>query len=590
MARTSAARQGRSSHLTTASASGTSSPGFTGTGDSLSDYGDRSSSYWPEGWNFQRYRNCNQEDLLALPEGQLEKLQTGFRDILGEAGVGKLAKLVFEEWSKRQASPEGTEGDVLTATPAKAGSDLESASATPAAEPSTMTPDWLRMYEKHSKGKKWGFVGLRTCSYDDDEKWEQFRIKLDGIARLPFEEDASVPGVRDAAEHFAIQWIEDRDLENASVEKLQEKFATIVPSLNICQSQGVFLAATPNTIDHFLDTGTPTTSSQLWRLEAPYILAVAASSDPGLEEGHDEREWFQEAFKVAAETLVSELWFALAGLEWSVRKVTRDVKGVQLEDGEVAANIGEGRDVWWSTAPSPERMSKRRRVTKTIDGVPVEAIINPYEDNPELVQRISHRKVKAPALAIVEPDPQWLDHFHTFESRILAAFAPHGPNDEVHQQGAGDNANGVTILSINHVGSTSVPHLPAKAVIDIDLVLSSNSLSSEPYYVPRLEAAGFQFHLREPAWHEHRFFSAWKPISCNLHVWGPQCAEVVRHRIFRDWLREHDDDRELYARTKKECAALSREKGEVVLEYTLRKNEVIQQILTRAFTELGYLS
>ena len=227
---------------------------------------------------------------------------------------------------------------------------------------------------------------------------------------------------------------------------------------------------------------------------------------------------------------------------------------------------------------------------KTVNGVPVEAILKPYEDKPELVQRISERKVKAPELAIVEPDPQWLDHFQTFKSRILAAFEPHGPNDEVHQQGGGDNASRVAILSINHVGSTSIPKLPAKAVIDIDLVLSSNSLSAEPFYVPRLEAAGFQFLLREPTWHEHRFFCAWEPISCNLHVWGPQCPEVEKHRIFRDWLREHEDDRELYARTKKECAALSREKGEAVMGYNLRKEEVIREILTKAFTELGYLS
>ena len=227
---------------------------------------------------------------------------------------------------------------------------------------------------------------------------------------------------------------------------------------------------------------------------------------------------------------------------------------------------------------------------KTINGVPVEAILKPYEDKPDLVQRISKRKVKAPELAIVEPDPQWLDHFQTFKSRILAAFEPHGPNDEVHQQGGADNASRVVILSINHVGSTSVPKLPSKAVIDIDLILSSNSLSSEPFYVPRLEAAGFQFLLREPTWHEHRFFYAWEHMSCNLHVWGPECPEVERHRIFRDWLREHEDDRELYARTKKECAALSREKGEEVMDYTLRKEEVIQEILTRAFTELGYLS
>ena len=150
---------------------------------------------------------------------------------------------------------------------------------------------------------------------------------------------------------------------------------------------------------------------------------------------------------------------------------------------------------------------------KTVNGVPVEAIVYPCKDDPELVERIANRKVKGPELAIVEPDSQWLNHFQTFRSRILATFEPHGPGDEVHQQGSGNNDSRVVILSINHIGSTSVPKLPAKAVIDIDLVLSSNSLSFEPFYVPRLEAAGFQFLLREPAWYEHRFFCASEPMS-----------------------------------------------------------------------------
>ena len=217
---------------------------------------------------------------------------------------------------------------------------------------------------------------------------------------------------------------------------------------------------------------------------------------------------------------------------------------------------------------------------KAVNGVPVEAILEHYEYDPERVQRIPGRTVRAPHFAIVEPDPQWPEYFQTFKSRILAAL------ESTPEEGDG---NKVTILAINHVGSTSVPNLPAKAVIDIDLVLSSNDLSSEPFYVPRLQAAGFEFRLREPTWHEHRYFCATEPMSCNLHIWGPQCPEVERHRIFRDWLRAHEDDKELYGRTKKECAAVSKEKGEVLMEYNKRKEWVVKEILMRAFKELGYL-
>ncbi|KAF2149166.1 UPF0157-domain-containing protein [Myriangium duriaei CBS 260.36] len=217
---------------------------------------------------------------------------------------------------------------------------------------------------------------------------------------------------------------------------------------------------------------------------------------------------------------------------------------------------------------------------KTVNGVPVEAILKHYTYDPSLVQRIPGRTEKAVQLDIVEPDPKWPDHFQLFRSHILAAFeAPLG----------GGNDSKVKILAINHVGSTSVPNLPAKAIIDIDLVLSANDLSSELFYVPRLAAAGFEFRLREPAWHEHRFFRAWEPVLCNLHVWGPHCPEVERHLIFRDWLRESRDDMELYAKIKKECAAVSKEKGEVIMEYTARKEWIIKEILVRAFTGFGYL-
>lgn len=225
---------------------------------------------------------------------------------------------------------------------------------------------------------------------------------------------------------------------------------------------------------------------------------------------------------------------------------------------------------------------------KTINGVSVEALLQHSEFDPAHVQRISNiPQDKRPEIAIVESDAQWLQHFQTFKSRILAAFEESGQQQEGYE--AGDNGATVTILSVNHVGSTSVPTLPAKAVIDIDLVLSSNSLPSESFYVPRLEAAGFQYILREPEWHEHRFFYTWEPMPCNLHVWGPHSPEVERHRIFKERLLQHEDDRELYARTKKECAAISRDSGEAMMEYTLRKEEVIRQILARAFKALGYL-
>lgn len=187
--------------------------------------------------------------------------------------------------------------------------------------------------------------------------------------------------------------------------------------------------------------------------------------------------------------------------------------------------------------------------------------------DPELLQRVSFRKVRYP-LAIHEPDPTWPARFQKLKKRLEAAL--------------GDGA-----LEITHVGSTSVPGLPAKDVVDIDLTVHDST--DEASYVPALEAAGFQFMTREPHWHEHRFFVTYKPDECNLHVWSPGSPEAIRHKLFRDWLIENEEDRKLYYDTKRACAAIANEKGENVMAYNFRKENTIREILHRAFKANGIM-
>ena len=63
---------------------------------------------------------------------------------------------------------------------------------------------------------------------------------------------------------------------------------------------------------------------------------------------------------------------------------------------------------------------------------------------------------------------------------------------------------GERVLQLEHVGSTSVPGLPAKPIIDMLLVVADSA--DEPAYVPSLEAGGYVLRIREPDWHEHRLF------------------------------------------------------------------------------------
>lgn len=199
----------------------------------------------------------------------------------------------------------------------------------------------------------------------------------------------------------------------------------------------------------------------------------------------------------------------------------------------------------------------------------IEQIIAPYEYKPELVERIANRTVKPP-ITIIEPKPEWPQRFEEIKNRLQKAL-------------------GSFLIEVAHSGSTSVPGLPAKDIIDIDLTLKD--AADEESYVKLLENAGFRFLLREPGWHQHRFFVEDWPDAyhVNLHVWGPNCPEVIRHRIFRDWLLKTPPDLQLYAKVKREAAEQAAIAGDSMMDYTQRKDKTIQAILERAFRDLGYI-
>jgi GrpB-like predicted nucleotidyltransferase (UPF0157 family) len=130
-------------------------------------------------------------------------------------------------------------------------------------------------------------------------------------------------------------------------------------------------------------------------------------------------------------------------------------------------------------------------------------------------------------------------------------------------------------LRIEHVGSTSVPGLPAKPIIDILLVVADSAKETE--YVTALEGAGYTLHVREPSWYEHRMFKG-PENDVNLHVFSVDCPEVVRMLAFRDWLRTTEADRELYARSKR---TLAQQEWKYTQNYADAKAPVIEEIMSR---------
>ena len=174
----------------------------------------------------------------------------------------------------------------------------------------------------------------------------------------------------------------------------------------------------------------------------------------------------------------------------------------------------------------------------------------------------------APLVFLSEPDEEWAAQYAVEEILIRAALGP-------------------VLQTVDHVGSTAVPGLPAKPVLDILLTVEDPALESA--YVAPLEAAGYTLHHREPHWHEHRLFKKGTPHfsedrptdqpRVNLHVFRHGCEEVRRMLAFRDWLIDHEDDRLLYAETKRR---LAQESWDRVQDYADAKTDVIAEIMERA--------
>ena len=160
-------------------------------------------------------------------------------------------------------------------------------------------------------------------------------------------------------------------------------------------------------------------------------------------------------------------------------------------------------------------------------------------------------------ILFVEYDPEWPALFEREEARIRSIL-------------------GDRVVRLEHTGSTSVPGLAAKPCIDMTLVVPDSS--DEASYVSALEAAGYVLVIREPDWFEHRVFKG-PDTNVNLHVFSPGCQEIERMVGFRDWLRTHDEDRELYERTKRELAT---REWKFVQNYADAKTDVVEEIVARA--------
>lgn len=158
------------------------------------------------------------------------------------------------------------------------------------------------------------------------------------------------------------------------------------------------------------------------------------------------------------------------------------------------------------------------------------------------------------SISIVDHDASWAGRFEELRQRI-------------------EQALGRSAVAVEHIGSTSVPGLAAKPIID--MVLTVDDVEDESAYAPALERAGFGLRVREPG---HRMFRT-PGRDVHLHVYEADDDAVADYLDLRDWLRRSESDRHLYAATKRD---LARREWSDMNYYADAKSDVVLDILARA--------
>ena len=181
----------------------------------------------------------------------------------------------------------------------------------------------------------------------------------------------------------------------------------------------------------------------------------------------------------------------------------------------------------------------------------------PGDELSDYVRAVTIGPLEQTPIVLVDHDPAWAVRFREHAARIRAAL-------------------GERALLVEHIGSTSVPGLSAKPIIDVLLVVADSA--DEAAYLPALEAAGYELRIREPEFHEHRMLRT-PARDLHLHVFPAGSCEIERYLLLRERLRHEPRERELYEKTKRDLAA---REWPTMSHYADAKGAVIEAILVRA--------
>nr|WP_208381020.1 GrpB family protein [Frigoribacterium endophyticum] len=175
-----------------------------------------------------------------------------------------------------------------------------------------------------------------------------------------------------------------------------------------------------------------------------------------------------------------------------------------------------------------------------------------------------------------EPDEAWAATYLEHRARILDAVRASpaaGSDGGGDGDGDGENRGTAPSVEVEHIGSTSVPGLAAKPIVDV--VVAVDDITAEEDHVERLIAAGYELRVREPG---HRLVRT-PERDVHVHLYERGHPAVDDYLLLRDRLRSDDADRALYESTKREL--LDRDWSDMN-DYADAKTAVVEAIKARA--------
>jgi GrpB-like predicted nucleotidyltransferase (UPF0157 family) len=183
----------------------------------------------------------------------------------------------------------------------------------------------------------------------------------------------------------------------------------------------------------------------------------------------------------------------------------------------------------------------------------VDSVDPPAERHPSLDDRLD------PALRIVDHDERWAALAGEELGRLRVAL-------------------GAVAVRLEHVGSTAVPGLAAKPILDLQL--SVPAIEERAAYVGPLERLGYLF-APDPDWPDYHFFGKprARPRSIHLHVCQAGSAHEFRHIAVRDYLRAHAGERAAYGALKRRLIAVDAQNR---LAYIAGKERFVDELEARA--------